>query len=68
MSAGPYGDLATGVCDLDKPTGYSFGDVEFYKLVLENSGFSDITVCADYEMGKEPERTDQSLTFEARRA
>lgn len=31
MSAGSYGDIATEVYDLDKPTGHSFGDVEFYK-------------------------------------
>jgi SAM-dependent methyltransferase len=44
-----------------------YGLAEF-ELVLESIGFTDVVVCADYELGRRPTRADQIFTFEARRA
>ncbi len=40
--------------------------IEEFKLILENEGFSEITVSADHEYGKPPSKADQAFTFEAR--
>lgn len=39
--------------------------VEEFKLILEQIGFSDIVISADYEYGKYPENASQTITFEA---
>lgn len=41
--------------------------IEEFKLILENEGFSEITVSADHEYGKPPSNAEQAFTFEARR-
>ncbi|KAA0794827.1 class I SAM-dependent methyltransferase [Bacillus sp. BPN334] len=41
--------------------------IEEFKLILENTGFSDITCSANYIYGKQPSAADQIITFEARR-
>jgi hypothetical protein len=43
-----------------------FGVKEF-KLILENMGFTEITVSSDYVFGKEPSQSKQVFTYEATR-
>ncbi|WP_203334793.1 class I SAM-dependent methyltransferase [Planococcus beigongshangi] len=39
--------------------------VEEFRTILEDHGFGDIVISADYEHGKYPENRQQSITFEA---
>jgi SAM-dependent methyltransferase len=39
--------------------------VEEFKMVLEQTGFTDVTISADYRYGRYPTRAGQSITFEA---
>lgn len=39
--------------------------VEEFKLILESIGFSDVTVCADFAIGKEPSGAKQTFVYEA---
>lgn len=39
--------------------------VEEFRTILENHGFKDIVISADYTYGKYPESPQQSITFEA---
>ncbi|WP_033542985.1 class I SAM-dependent methyltransferase [Planococcus sp. CAU13] len=39
--------------------------VEEFRTILENHGFRDIVISADYEYGRYPENPHQSITFEA---
>lgn len=39
-----------------------------FELVLDASGYSEVVVSADYEHGRRPSNSGQTLTFEARRA
>ncbi|TMW71454.1 class I SAM-dependent methyltransferase [Alteribacter natronophilus] len=39
--------------------------IEEFRMILENIGFQDVVVSADYEYGRPPERADQTVTFEA---
>lgn len=39
--------------------------VEEFRTILEDHGFGDIVISADYEYGKYPENRQQSITFEA---
>ncbi|MGE7094159.1 class I SAM-dependent methyltransferase [Lysinibacillus sp. NPDC048646] len=41
--------------------------VEEFKLVLESIGFSDVVVSADFDYGKQPTNSKQTLTYEATR-
>jgi SAM-dependent methyltransferase len=42
--------------------------LEEFELVLKSVGFTDVVVSADYEYGRRPSHTEQTFTFEARRA
>lgn len=39
--------------------------VEEFRTILQNHGFRDIVISADYEYGRYPEHLHQSITFEA---
>jgi ubiquinone/menaquinone biosynthesis C-methylase UbiE len=41
--------------------------IEEFKLILENIGFRDIVISADYKYGKHPTNANQEITFEAYR-
>jgi hypothetical protein len=41
--------------------------VEEFKLVLENIGFSDVVISADFEYGKSPTQRNQHFVYEAYR-
>jgi hypothetical protein len=39
--------------------------VEEFKLILENIGFTDVVVSADFEYGKKPTNGHQKFVYEA---
>lgn len=39
--------------------------VEEFKMILENIGFTDIVISADYKYGQYPTDSSQTITFEA---
>ncbi|OAB41649.1 class I SAM-dependent methyltransferase [Paenibacillus glacialis] len=39
--------------------------IEEFKLILENIGFSDVVVCADFDYGKSPSNGQQKFVYEA---
>lgn len=39
--------------------------VEEFKMILENIGFADITISADYKFDEFPTDPEQTITFEA---
>ncbi|ACT01544.1 class I SAM-dependent methyltransferase [Paenibacillus sp. JDR-2] len=42
--------------------------VEEFKLILESVGFSNVTVCADFEDGKKPSSGNQKFVYQATKA
>lgn len=39
--------------------------IDEFKLILENVGFTDVVVSADYKYGQQPTHSEQTLTYEA---
>ena len=51
-----------------EPMAQRYWGLEEFRLVLESTGFSQVSVVADYKRDRSPRATTRTLTFEAVRA
>jgi hypothetical protein len=68
-----YGRLVAEVYELDKPVGSTFPALRYYTRqlagvtgrLLDDAGFADISVTADYREDRQPGPHSQTWTFHA---